>query len=222
MNFITSSKIFKSSRHKDVILAAAENPINRELIQQVAEYIQEDPEVDNSAPLVQDDTTVPKSTETPEYKEDESSTEPDGAAAAETQKIVISAPKPSDDDTEDEGNVTENTEPSPDDADEHGDGDESDSEAVESSIAASCCLPKIDIDAIQGLLNLNENTEGVNYILVRDAELWIHYNDRINLNDVMSDVIRLLGASNYTNLLFSRLARSDNAIVFDIRKYVEV
>ena len=47
-------------------------------------------------------------------------------------------------------------------------------------------------------------------------ELWIHYNDSINLNNVMEPVIAVLNAANYFKLDFNRLARTENAIVFSI------
>ena len=38
----------------------------------------------------------------------------------------------------------------------------------------------------------------------------------MNLNNVMGSVIELVSALGYANLEFNRLARSDNAIVFQI------
>ena len=51
---------------------------------------------------------------------------------------------------------------------------------------------------------------------VVDHELWIYYNDDSNLNDKMIEVISVLNSTGYTYLKFNRLARSNNAIVFDI------
>ena len=51
---------------------------------------------------------------------------------------------------------------------------------------------------------------------VKDSELWIYYKDDVNLNDKMIEVIEVLNSTGYTYLAFSRLARSNNAIVFDI------
>lgn len=71
-------------------------------------------------------------------------------------------------------------------------------------------------DEIKGLLNFKDSTKGVNRILVKENELWIYYNDDINLNNVMAQVIETLNASGYTYLEFNRLARSDNSIVFQL------
>ena len=46
----------------------------------------------------------------------------------------------------------------------------------------------------------------------------IHYNDSINLNNVMEPVISLLSNAGYSYLQFNRLARTENAIVFMINK----
>ena len=52
--------------------------------------------------------------------------------------------------------------------------------------------------------------------LKKKHELWIYYNDNTNLNNVMQSVIDVVNALALKLLSFSRLARSDNAMVFDI------
>ena len=99
--------------------------------------------------------------------------------------------------------------------------------SVDSSVSAStgCALPRTDVTDnlnlevkdIKGLLNSNSDTSGVSRVSVKDdKELWIHYNDNVNLNDVMVSVIELVNQSGYSYLEFNRLARSENAIVFVI------
>ena len=66
-------------------------------------------------------------------------------------------------------------------------------------------------------MNSKEDTAGVQRITVDDKELWIYYEDKVNIGDIMVNVIEALNASAYTYLSFSRLARSNNAIVFDIK-----
>lgn len=71
-----------------------------------------------------------------------------------------------------------------------------------------------DYDTIMSMLNNNDSTSGVDYILSRNGnELWIYYNDDVNLYDKMSQVIKMFDSSKY---MFNRLARSYNAIVLDI------
>lgn len=69
---------------------------------------------------------------------------------------------------------------------------------------------------IKGTLNAREITQGVMRVSIKNDEMWVYYNDDINLNNVMSPVIELLNAANYHYLIFNRLARTDNAIVFTI------
>lgn len=63
---------------------------------------------------------------------------------------------------------------------------------------------------------MRQDTCGVDRVQFKDDEVWVYYNDKINLNNVMSVVIEVLNAANYTYLEFNRLARSDNAMVFQI------
>lgn len=78
-----------------------------------------------------------------------------------------------------------------------------------------------DCENIKGTLNAVAETCGVTRLEVKDSELWIYYNDDSNLNDKMVEVISVLNSTGYTYLKFNRLARSNNAIVFDITLNVE-
>ena len=57
------------------------------------------------------------------------------------------------------------------------------------------------------------NCNGVVRISDDNDELWIHYNDKTNLNNIMEDVIEFM-SENYEGYEFNRLARTENAIVF--------
>ena len=86
-----------------------------------------------------------------------------------------------------------------------------------SSVEDPCCNSlRVDITALKGTLDVREDTHGVSRILVKDNELWIHYQDSVNLNSIMEPVIYVLNAAGFTQFEFNRLARSSNAIVFDI------
>lgn len=78
-----------------------------------------------------------------------------------------------------------------------------------------------DIEIIKGTLNGREDTAGVIRAVITDNELWLYYKDEVNIGDIMVDVIEVLNGTAYTNLSFSRLARSNNAIVFDINSTFE-
>lgn len=71
-------------------------------------------------------------------------------------------------------------------------------------------------EIIKCTLNGRADAAGVNRILVKDNELWIYYKDSVNLNGVMGVVIEFLNNSGYPYLAFNRLARSENAMVFEI------
>ena len=82
---------------------------------------------------------------------------------------------------------------------------------------ASCCdYVRIDAEILKGTLNSREDTKGVSRITKKEDELWIFYQDKVNLNSIMEPVIELMNASDFSYLEFNRLARSSNAIVFDI------
>ena len=100
---------------------------------------------------------------------------------------------------------------------------EEDLDAVTASAAPQSChsiVPELStaVDEIYGTLNGREETKGVSRIMVKEdnTELWIHYEDTVNLNNVMSNVILTLNSCGYYYLQFNRLARSENAIVFEI------
>lgn len=103
----------------------------------------------------------------------------------------------------------------------------SSSEEVESSqvVKASSGTPlpttdvtdhlDLEVESIKGTLNAKDDTSGVSRVGVKDdKEVWVYYNDNVNLNDVMVPVIEQMNASGYNYLEFNRLARSDNAVVF--------
>lgn len=107
------------------------------------------------------------------------------------------------------------------------DTDNREGESVESSTVSASSLPRTDVTDnmslevkdIKGTLNSIDSTCGVSRVSVKDdKEVWIHYNDNVNLNDVMVDVIEYMNKYGYTYLEFNRLARSENAVVFVIIK----
>ena len=72
-----------------------------------------------------------------------------------------------------------------------------------------------DIDRLEAALNSNSNTQGVIRCAEKDDEIWVYYNDDINISKILPDIMDELDASNITDMSFSRIARSNNAIVFD-------
>lgn len=226
---IYSSKLYVTSTRKDRIHAAIQDPINAELIQQVAEYLDEDSKV------------LLEQAEQQEIQKDSVNTEPTENTSTETSSPTSSAPSGGGGHSSFSGSVIDDFgEPeftdedfSADETAESPAPDTSDDEVIESvtkegkPITATSVIWTTlddvvsDIDTIQGTLNSREDTKGVIRLQVVDNELWIYFNDDVNLNDKMVDVIELLNATGYTYLKFNRLARSNNAIVFDIGLAVE-
>ena len=74
----------------------------------------------------------------------------------------------------------------------------------------------IDVETIKSSLNGVAESAGVQRAVIKNDELWIYYSDDKNLNNIMTCVIDFLLKAGYSTLEFNRLARSDNAIVFEI------
>lgn len=72
-----------------------------------------------------------------------------------------------------------------------------------------------DTDRLESALNSNSNTQGVIRCAEKDDEIWVYYNDDINISKILPDIMDELDANNITDMSFSRIARSNNAIVFD-------
>ena len=124
----------------------------------------------------------------------------------------------------------------PDPVDDDTDKSDNDSSDVKESVevagqsieaASGTSLPRTDVTdnmdlevkEIKGILNAQDETAGVSRVSYKnDTEVWVHYNDNVNLNDVMIPAIELMNQSGYTYMEFNRLARSENAIVFVIIK----
>lgn len=197
MKAIYASKMYRSSSRKDKIRAALSDPLNHELVVQLKEYLGEDEETEVS-PETDSDTS--NDTEVDSVNEEDIQ-DPD--TSEDVDEVT--------DDVTDE-DLDENTDEDVLEAqDIIDDGPLKDSTEV---IQASSLSDNVDV--IKDSLNSSQETSGVSHIFVKDNELWIYYKDRINLNNVMEPVISLLNSSGYTYLDFNRLARSDNAIVFEI------
>lgn len=230
---IFACKVYKSSNRKDKIKAAIQNPINSELVEQLRSYL--DDEYLTTQYFPQE-----KSTETKEVEVDTKSESPEhGGSMPRTDfgsRSTSFSPGELDFESEEVDLDTEESEAE--DVDEL-EPDE-DLEVEEStkvsgkSVKSATALytpPEVDtnvlasaISQIKGTLNSREDTCGVDNIFVKDRELWIYYNDNVNLNNVMTTVIEILNSTGYYYLVFNRLARKDNAMVFDITlsdKYTE-
>ena len=234
---IFSSKLFAVSSRKEEIRAAASNPINQNLMQQLstaldksyqkAEYLLDE---EDQAKLKQeqsadiepdvDENTDSEGTETAESGGGENApVAPKGSSAPSAKQpsnlhskfkeaeknMSEDAPtdKPADSQTDDSSLDTKM------EAATDIDSGVEDSEIEDNGIQDTKSLT----DSIKTALNDNEGTKGVSRASIKEDELWVYYEDSINLNKVMANAIETLNTLGY-DLEFNRLARSDNAIVF--------
>ena len=231
---IYSSKLYVTSTRKDRIHAAIQDPINAELVQQLSDYLDEDAQIELKQAEIQMKQKAGDSQPDIDNTDDMGGSASEGGAPAPSGGSHHSfSGSPIDDFGADE--LADIDIP-----DENDGGEESPSdipeepEAVESvtqegkKITASTAIIWTTLDdvvddceTIKGTLNAREDTKGVTRLQVSEHELWIYYNDDSNLNDKMVEVISVLNSTGYTYLKFNRLARSNNAIVFDIALNVE-
>lgn len=220
---IFSSKMFMTSKNQDKIRAAFQDDTNIELIQQLDEYIGDEyiallkPEKQNA------EKEKPKQTD--EVKDEEIVNE---TPKTESPRRSGSPIKPSlreqyTDLEEDLDNDAEMTEGTPSRSSETSVSEESsEGEAVENATAIKSAVTVLPVSyeaavtEIKGMLNANSDTTGVSRVQKKDDEIWIYYKDSVNLNNIMDKAIELLDSSSYTWMIFNRLARSENAMVFAI------
>lgn len=227
---IYASKLYQASNRKDRIEAAFNDPINSELVGQLAKALDE--EYQKPEYLVKDNT----SKKVDDSNESSSSNE-DGSNNTSID-VDVSGPHFGGSAGSSNSNESSNTESNEDGATSDSSSEESSdsladtatAEVSNEAVAESTQIQGAQVfgshprsifkdmrqvsDEIKGMLNFKDSTSGVNRILCKENELWIYYNDDVNLNNVMADVIEILNAACYTYLEFNRLARSDNAMVF--------
>ena len=201
---IFSSKMFLASKNQDKIRAAFTDNANIELIEQLDEYIG-----DEYIALLK-----------PEKQKDEKS---DTTQTKSEQKSSGTPIKPSlreeytdlEDDFVDDAELNSDSEKPM--------NTDNSTETVENSTAiksATTVIPVSYEDAvteIKGILNANSSTAGVSRVQKKDDEVWIYYKDNVNLNNIMDNVIDAM-TNGYLWMIFNRLARSENAMVFAIVK----
>lgn len=224
---ILACKLYKASPRKDAIKAALADPINVELVQQLRRYL--DDEYKQPMPPMEDDGTPSESDEGLESGGGSSGGAPSsggssgGGGSYSGGGGGMSGAPGSGEVYEDDGADGFNEsgdgldEPAPEDEPADTDTDsETDADASKKikgiTITAASAIPT----ELKGTLNVRQDTAGVERVALKDNELWVYYNDKINLNNVMTPVIELLNAAAYSYLTFNRLARSENAIVFEL------
>lgn len=212
MKAILASKLYKASSRQDKILAQLSNPINVELVEQLREYLDDEyltpeyfPDAENADAEAADTSTEETDTESDDSSGSTSSGGGGGSSGGSGNPL-------SDGDI---GNGAEELEDS--------ESEETSEESSEDTGSDDAVEEATDINGIEpangsiaDMLNADSRTAGVSRTKSKSNEYWIYYNDNINLNNVMSDVLDKLSEAGHSELQFSRLARTDNAIVLDI------
>ena len=210
MKIIYSSKLYKASSRKDKIRANINNPINVELVQQIADY------VDANEPK-QLDTKVNEPSESVVKRSDHPapnrgadkinhSSEPDAGPSDDIEPMpgLIA----------DDQTISDEPQPAqPEDepAEEINESEKLTDDTVQ-GVEGICS--SIDINQIKDELNDSPLTEGVIRVANKAREIWVYFNDNTNLNDIMVNVIDSIFSRYGAQLEFNRLARSENAMVF--------
>ena len=223
---ILASKMYRSSPRKSAIRAAMSNPINFELVQQLENYLDEayvaPPVVPESGSPVGDGAIDRSPGGAPSSDSSSASARSSGGVPSGGGFSGLSSELPDgpggSDDLGDDPTVPDDEGPSDEGVVDSEPAVQSDEPAEASIVLSSVQIPSIaDIPGeLKGTLNARQDTAGVDRVYCKDSEVWIYYNDKINLNNIMTPVIELLNAANYNYLTFNRLARSDNAVVFEL------
>lgn len=218
MKAIFASKLYRDSKRKESINAALSDPVNQGLVKQLRSYLDDSTLSqleNNSEDVVLDDVKV---------EEDQ---DDDKIIPSKYTESRVDAPRghghiSHDDSFEiggedselDEGSSNQNQE-----TEDKSNLEESHNISGRDKITGNTSLEydiSKELDAIRGLIDSREETCGTARLTVKNDELWIHFQDSVNLNNIMEPVIALLSSAGYYGLQFNRLARTENAIVFMI------
>ena len=204
---IYNSIMYKTSSRQNEILAAIQNPMNKELVDQLDAYLDDDVKSKSKKITFKDKRT--------------SESDLDSKSSGDSKRLPGSNPTKFSDDANDSNDKLNSLDSDTDSDTEDVDlkTNSKDASVDSSTIVSSACSGKLDhsvLSEIKDNLNGVADTSGVNRIRIKDSEIWIYYEDRINLNSVMSCVLEYLNSWGYNYLEFNRLARSDNAMVFEL------
>lgn len=210
LKIIYSSKLYKASSRKDKIRANINNPINVELVQQIADY------VDANEPK-QLDTKVNEPSESVVKRSDHPAPNRGADKINHSSESDVS---PSDDIEPMPGliadDMTISDEPQPAQPEDESAEEINESEKLTDDTVQGVegICSSIDINQIKDELNDSPLTEGVIRVANKAREIWVYFNDNTNLNDIMVNVIDSIFSRYGAQLEFNRLARSENAMVF--------
>lgn len=204
LNAIYSSKLFLCSNRKEEIRSKIQAAVNTELVQQLIKDLDDEYQtLDNVAPELSDNVDVLDNTNTEKSNQIDEEQHSETSSHIAPSNPSVGQPIDFEDVSEDESSTEEGIEENP---------SSDDKQPIEQSTQ----IFTFSADVLKGTLNHSSDTCGVTRVEKKENEVWIYYNDETNLNNVMTDVIEMLNSTGYTYLSFNRLARSHNAIVFEL------
>lgn len=236
---IYNSKLYLTSSRKDKIHAAMEDPINLELVQQISDYLDDDSKqvlkqaiADNKAKEAANAPASDTAEETNVFDGFTPSSHGGGGGSAGGGFSSGDAFADFEGDmpegdlggdaTSDDGSApttdAPDTEPVADEPVEENTAVTQEEVISADDINAEEETAVLQSGIIKKLLNDQEDAQGVVRVDIDDKDVWIYYDDKVNLNDVLDNVISIIKSNGYDMLKFSRLARTDNAVVFDIKE----
>lgn len=226
MKSIYASKLYIASSRKDRIHAALSSPSNLALVQQLAEDLDDQYQVPENLGAEPKEETKPASDsegadDFDEFKVDEEidpkndlvtmndlkshAPSSSGHSSSHSSESKSESDKPSES-KESKADTSDLMPESPANEQKPSEPAEASTRVTSNTIA--------DLSVLKSTLNSREDTAGVTRISKKENEIWIYYNDDVNLNNIMTNVIEYLMNNSYEQFEFNRLARSDNAIVF--------
>lgn len=225
MKAIYSCKLYKTHPRKDKIKAAISNPINTELVSQLRSYLDDEYQHLADRPEPEPDVADDLREDTDDLSSDvrdrgsSSSLGPRPTSGSLSAKFnaLLGDEGDSDDFTDSDMGDLDSDADDVDDTDLDTE-DETEGELEEIGESTSISTPT-DVnlaDAVKSSLCQYPELSKFNRVLEKNNELWIYYNDDVNLNNIMGPVIEQLVDDHLDQLEFNRLARSDNAIVFQV------
>ena len=229
---ILAAKLYKASPRQDQIKATMANPNNGGLMVQLARYLDEDYKTPENLTGKSREELEAEKTQAEDSSSDGNPDKNEGfiresaggnhggggghiSGLPEGMDLVDAPSSESDlDALEQSMSSNESSEAAP----------PPDAEPAEASTELEPIRASTDIgvDTVKSSLNNVSETAGVQRVAIKNNELWLYYDDDKNLNNIMTPVIDLLLKLGYVTLEFNRLARSDNAIVFEIAESATV
>ena len=219
MNSIYASKLYRASKRKDKICAALVNSSNAGLVQQLSENLDDEYKKLNLENMKAKEAKKEAEQNSQGEQQSDEGTDASGVPKSLSSGLSGGSFNPSTDlmpypEEAEGGEMPEGDMP---EGDDNVSVDEEPTEEIQESVdvVASIALDDKELSVLKGGLNSIDGLAGVTRTVNKEGEVWIYYNDDTNLNNIMTDVIDYV-AKRYSNLEFNRLARSDNAIVFEI------